>query len=154
MFVNSRRQTVTFWIPSQVVRGTAVLFIFALLLVGCQAAQTGTTVPPDVPLVAEVDLSDHAYDEEILGTFTLAETAVVTIYYTIPNLNTAGFDLSLNDQNDNSLVILHSEDYRTDENGGGTWEKSLTPGTYRLALTAEQSEGILSVYWENPSKIN
>jgi hypothetical protein len=44
-------------------------------------------------------------------------------------------------------VILHSEDYRTDHDGGGLWEHSLPPGTYRLVLTAEQGSGMLSVYW-------
>lgn len=133
----------------------AALFMIVLLAADCRSAQTeANEPPPDFQFVAEVDLSDQAYDGEILGELTLAETADVAIYYTIPNLNAANFDLTLKGQNDNDLVILHSEDYRTDENGGGTWEKSLTPGTYRLALTAaEQSEGVLSVYWKYPTAI-
>jgi hypothetical protein len=123
------------------------LFIFVLLTVSCQAQPTP---PPDFQPVAEVDLTDHSYDEEIVGEFTVTETAVTAIFYTLPNADTLYFDLSLIGPEDESRVILHSESYRTDESGGGTWEQKLPPGTYRLALTAEPGSGILSVYWGQP----
>ena len=80
----------------------------------------------------------------------MTEAAVTTLFYTLPNADTAYFDLSLLGPDDDSLVILHSENYRTDASGGGTWEQSLMPGTYQLVLTAEPGPGTLSVYWEAP----
>lgn len=139
MFKNSIRQTFTQWLPA--------LFMISLLTAGCQADPIQQTPPPDFQLVAEVDLSNQAYDEEIVGEFTVTETAVTTIFYTIPNIDTATFDLSLSGPNDASFVILHSEDFRTDENGGGTWEQSLPAGNYQLLLTVPQTSGTLSVYW-------
>lgn len=109
--------------------------------------QASLLPPPDFLPLAEVDLSSRPFDREILGQFTLDETAVTTIFYTLPNAETAYFDLSLIGPEDESRLILHSEDYRTDQNGGGTWEQSLPPGTYRLELTAEMGSGLLSVYW-------
>lgn len=120
------------------------LFIFVLLTVSCQAQPTP---PTDFQPVAEVDLSDHSYDEEIVGEFTVVETAVTTLFYTLPNADTPYFDLSLIGPEDDSRVILHSENYRTDESGGGTWEQNLAPGSYQLVLTADPGPGTLSVYW-------
>ncbi|MFZ1397227.1 MAG: hypothetical protein WAS33_10040 [Candidatus Promineifilaceae bacterium] len=84
-----------------------------------------------------------------MGEFTLTETAVAHIFYTIPNIDTAEFDLRLLGPNGDSLVILHSEEFRTDKSGGGTWEQSLPAGVYQLVLTASQTPGTLSVYWSN-----
>lgn len=123
------------------------LLIFNLLAVGCGANQ-GQQISSEAQLVAEVDLSTQPHDAEVVGEFSLAETAVVTLTYTMPNVDTAVFDLSLNGPNDD-YVILHSEGYRTDENGGGSWEQNLAPGTYQLVLTASQTSGTLSVYWES-----
>ena len=122
-------------------------FVIILFIASCQANEAKLAPPPDFQLVAEVDLSDQSYDEEIVGKFTVAETAVTTLFYTLPNADTSYFDLSLIGPADDSLVILHSENYRTDKNGGGTWEQNLTPGTYQLILTAEPGPGVLSVYW-------
>ena len=118
-----------------------------MLTVSCQADPAQPTPPPDFQFVAEVDLSTQPHDEELLGEFTLGETAVTRIFYTIPNIDTTDFDLRLVGPNDDSFVILHSEDFRTDERGGGTWEQSLPAGDYRLVLTASQTAGTLSVYW-------
>jgi hypothetical protein len=125
--------------------------LFIIIVAGCIACQNqaaGTVSPADLQPVAEIDLSTRPYDGENLGEFTLEEAAVVTIAYTLPNVNTTSFDLRLNDSEGESLVILHSENHRTDENGGGTWEQSLTQGEYRLVLTADQSPGVLTVYWK------
>jgi hypothetical protein len=111
---------------------------------GCTAVPQ--SVPADYQAVAEVNLADRAFAAETIGEITVAETAVVGIAYTLPNVNTTYFDLSLVGPDGDSHLILHSEDYQTDANGGGTWEQSLPPGTYRLVLTADQSLGILSVY--------
>jgi hypothetical protein len=120
-----------------------------LLAVGCRRTES-LTVPADFQQLVSVDLSTQAYNEEILAEFTLTETAVTNIIYLLPNVNTPYFDLSLNGPGNDSLLILHSENYHTDASGGGIWEQTLTPGKYRLALTTEPSSGILSVYWGKP----
>ncbi len=124
------------------------LFIIVLLAVGCRADQIQLTPPPGFQLVAEVDLSAQPHNEERLGELTLVETAVIHIFYTIPNIDTTYFDLSLSGPAGSSHTILHSEDYQTDENGGGTWEQRLPPGDYSVVLTASQTPGTLSVYWK------
>jgi len=108
------------------------LLLITLLAVGCTGQHE--QIPSDAQLLAEVDLAAQPHDAEAVGEFSLAETAV--------------FDLSLSGPDDN-FVVLHSEDFRTDENGGGTWEQNLAPGTYQLVLTASQTPGTLSVYWES-----
>lgn len=131
-------------------RKTAVLLsgllLIALLAVSC----TGQTdqIPPDAELLAEVDLATQPHEAAVVGEFEVAETAVITLTYLVPDVETAVFDLTLAGPEDN-YVILHSEEYRTDENGGGSWEQNLTPGSYQLLLTASQTTGTLSVYWES-----
>jgi hypothetical protein len=130
-----------------------ILLTLSLLIitftVGCIAAQqeVSLTPPPNFQPLAEVDLSAQPFEGAILGQFTLEETAVTTIFYTIPNIDTAYFDLSLSGPDGSSYLILHSEDYQTDKHGGGEWEQNLPPGEYRVMLTAQQSPGVLSVYW-------
>jgi hypothetical protein len=120
-----------------------------LLATGCNGSQ-GLAVPAGFQPLAAADLAAHAYDAEVLAEFTLTETAVTTLFYTLPNADTPYFDLSLIGPDGSSLTILHSENYRTDENGGGSWEQTLTGGMYQLILTAEPSPGTLSVYWKHP----
>jgi len=129
-------------------------FIIALITVSCTANQTQQAPPPEFQLVAEVDLAAQSYDEETVGEFTVAETAVTSIFYAIPNIDTGYFDLSLIGPDGDSYLILHSENYRTDANGGGQWEQNLSPGVYQLALTVPQSPGILSIYWNSWSASN
>ena len=122
--------------------------IFTLLfVVSCRAGQTSLTPPPDYLPLAEVDLSARSYDGEVVGEIEFAEPAVVGIYYTIPNLEASYFDLRLIGSAGDNHLILHSEDYRTDEHGGGTWTRSLPPGVYQLALTTQPSPAVLAVYW-------
>jgi hypothetical protein len=123
--------------------------LMIVLIIGCNADKNSASLapPPDFQPLAEIDLSTQPFDGEILGQFAVEETAVITIFYTIPNIDTTEFDLRLNGPNEDSYVILHSENFRTDENGGGTWEQNLAPGTYQVVLTASQTPGTLSVYW-------
>jgi hypothetical protein len=104
--------------------------------------------PPDFQLAAQVDLAARSYDGETVAHFSLKETAVVSIYYTLPNIDLAYFVLNLKGSNGDTHLILHSEDYQTDENGGGLWEERLPRGSYQLVLTAPKSPGVLSIYWE------
>ncbi len=121
-----------------------------MLVVGCAAFlgdQHGMP-PSNYQQAAEVDLAAQPYDEELLGELALTETAAVAIFYTLPKADTAYLDLRLIGPEDGDRVILHSENYRTDEDGGGIWEQELPAGTYRLVLTAEPGPGVLSVYWD------
>lgn len=126
--------------------GAVFLLLVTLLAVGC--AGQNDQIPPDAELLAEVDLAAQAHEAAVVGEFEVAETAVITLTYTLPNVETAVFDLTLIGP-DEDYVILHSEDYRTDENGGGSWEQRLPPGSYQLLLTASQTTGTLSVYGES-----
>ena len=125
--------------------------LIIMLVVGCRASQNQEAplaAPADFePIAEEVNLSARSHDAETLGQFTLEETADVGVFFSIQQIDTPYIDLSLIGPDDESRVILHSEDYRTDADGGGLWEGSLPPGTYRLVLTADQSPGILSAYW-------
>ena len=112
-------------------------------------ALTGLTPPADFEPMAEIDLSAQAYSEETLAQFALDDTSDVGVFFTIPEIDTSYFDLSLKDADGNSLTILHSEALRTDRDGGGLWEQTLPPGGYRLVLSAAQSPGVLSVYWND-----
>ena len=139
MFINSTKRTFT--------KVMIILLMMGLFVAGCQSNQAQPTPPDGFQLVAEIDLKDQAFDEEIVGEFTVVETAVTTLFYTLPNADTTYFDLKLIGPDDASYLILHSENYRTDENGGGTWEQNLVPGSYQLILTADPGPGALSVYW-------
>jgi len=76
--------------------------------------------------------------------FTLAEPAVVGIYYALQNVDTGDFDLSLEPADGQRIVPMGANRLRTDRNGGGLWEEALPAGTYRLLLSAAQSQGTLS----------
>ena len=131
--------------------GKTAVWLSVLLLIPLLAGCTGQNdqVPPDAELLTEVDLAAQPHEAAVVGEFEVAETAVVTLTYLVPNVETAVFDLTLTGPDDN-YVILHSEDYRTDENGGGSWEQNLTPGSYQLLLTASETTGTLTVYWAQP----
>ena len=124
----------------------SVLLLISLLAVGCTGQND--QIPPDAELLTEVDLAAQPYEAAMVGEFEVAETAVITLTYLVPNVETAVFDLTLAGPEDD-YVILHSEDYRTDENGGGSWEQTLVPGSYQLLLTASQTTGTVSVYWQS-----
>lgn len=143
MSINSQRQRLT----NAQTKFFVLLIIFVLLTVSCQANQAQPTPPPDFQQVAEVDLSAQPHEAETVGEFTVTETAVTSIFYAMPNIDTATFALSLRGPDDQNFVILRSENFRTDENGSGTWEETLEPGTYQIMLTASQTPGTLSVYW-------
>lgn len=87
-----------------------------------------------------------------VGQIVVEETAVVDIFFTIQNVDISYFDLSLVDSEGSRFVILHGEDFRTNEEGSGSWEKSLGPGMYQLVLTIEPTPGILSIYWGNVTR--
>ena len=144
--------------PSNTVSARRVALLALGLLIGLFALSAWlfwrqnqdklTAVPPDFQLAAKVDLAARSYDGETVAQLRLEETAVVHIYYTLPNIDLTYFDLELMGSDGDTHLILHSEDYQTDENGGGAWEEWLPRGVYQLVLTAPQSPGVLSIYWE------
>ncbi len=95
----------------------------------------------------EIDLAAEPHEAETVGQFMLEETAGAEIFYTVQDIDTPYFDLSLLTPEGQRLVILHSEAWRTGQNGHGLWERRLPPGLYRLQLTAARSPGILSIFW-------
>lgn len=147
MFIKLRKQTAN--VHNKNVIGLGLFIV--VIATSCMAVQQA--LPADYQLLAELNLADQDYEAETIGEFRLEETAVTSILYTIPNIDTAYFDLSLIGLDGETHLILHSEDYQTDAKGGGAWEQSLPPGVYRLVLTAHQSPGVLSVYWIPPEQV-
>ena len=127
-----------------------VSVLCTVLLAGCAAVtrkEETPAPPPHFESLVQFDLSTGPVTEQVVGEFTLDETAEVGIFFTLQALNSAYFDLRLVTAEGEAITILHGEEMRTDQNGGGLWEESLPPGSYRLLLTAAQSPGRLGLYW-------
>ena len=103
--------------------------------------------PPEFRRLAEVDLSAQAWEGEAAARFSLAEAADVALYFSVRQIDSAYFDLSLHGPDGYQVLIMHSESYRTDEVEAG-WQRgfSLPAGDYELVLTAVQSPGMLTIY--------
>lgn len=124
--------------------------IFTTLLAGCTAfanREETPAPPPHFEDLVQLDLSTGPVTDQVVGEFTLDETAEVGIFFTLQELNSDYFDLRLITPDGEAITILHGEEMRTDQNGGGLWEESLQPGAYRLLLTAHQSPGRVALYW-------
>jgi hypothetical protein len=124
--------------------------IFTTLLAGCTASanrEETPAPPPHFEDLVQLDLSTGPVTDQVVGEFTLDETAEVGIFFTLQELNSDYFDLRLITPDGEAITILHGEEMRTDQNGGGLWEESLQPGAYRLLLTAHQSPGRVALYW-------
>lgn len=151
MSINSIRQNLTPRSSKQIALLALGFCLISVILITSAFRRQNqgnlAVVPPDFKLAARIDLAARSYDGETVAEFSLAETAVVSIYYTLPNIDLTYFDLSLKEADDATHLILHSEDYQTDDNGWGVWEKHLSRGGYQLVLTAPQTTGTLSVYW-------
>jgi cbb3-type cytochrome oxidase subunit 3 len=151
MSINSIRQNLISRSSKQIVLLALGLCLISLILITSafrpQNQGNLAVAPPDFKLAARVDLAARSYDGETVAQLTLAETAVVHTYYILPNIDITYFDLSLKGADGDTYLILHSEDYQTDDNGGGEWEKHLSQGVYQWVLTAPQTTGTLSVYW-------
>lgn len=103
--------------------------------------------PPNLQPAGEVDLASQAFTAESVLEFALDETAMVSIFYGLRDIDTSFLELSLSPADGESEVLLRSEGLRTDREGGGLWEQELLPGSYRLLLTAAQGQGTLAIYW-------
>ncbi len=135
---------------------SATRLIMAMVLLAAVALTAGVVVvrsqaarpspPTDFTLVAEIDLSAGPYEDETVGEFSLAETAVASLYLSLPNIDTPAFDLRLIGPDGESYPILQG-DFITDRSGSGTWQQSLTPDKYKLVLSAAQSTGSAAIFW-------
>lgn len=122
----------------------AVAMVVALIFLALRRDNINA-VPPAEP-VGEADLATQAYDAEALLTFTLAQPELTAIHYALENVDTAYLDLTLEADDGSSWVVLRSQGLRTDNQGGGTWERELPAGSYRLLLSAAQGNGTVAIY--------
>ncbi|MCB0036655.1 MAG: hypothetical protein KDE51_21630 [Anaerolineales bacterium] len=149
----SPAKTSRVWIPALALSVLLILITLVSRLV-TQNRSAAVAPPLGFQLAAEIDLAGRAHEEAVITQLTLTETADVNIYLALQNINTPYFDLSLRTSEGNSLNILHSETFRTDQAGSSEWAQILPPGTYQLVLTAEQSTGHLSIYWDQPQLVD
>ena len=131
-----------------------ILIILAALassiLPGCRGMRNEAGAPDGYEQAAAADLSTHGYKETAVATVTLAEAGEVAFYFTLENLDTPTFDLTLQGQDGSRLTVLHAEGYRTDGTGSGQWEHELAAGEYQLLLTSPASAGQVTVYMRQP----
>lgn len=128
-----------------------VLGLVIAALVNAIAMQNSgrqTAPPPNFQPAAQIDLSARSYDNETLAQITLDQATTLGVFFVIKDINTAYFDLSLNGPAGFHALILHSEEFRTDDAGASSLQEfALQPGEYRLVLTSWQSPGRLFVDW-------
>jgi hypothetical protein len=123
-----------------------VLMLFVAVLVATrQGNGRATPVPAGYTVLAEVDLSSGPFADAVLGELVVGETAVTRLHLSLPNLDTPTFSLSLQAEDGTAYPVLHAENYRTNEDGGGDWQETLPPGAYQLRLTAAQSTGTVTI---------
>ena len=101
--------------------------------------------PQDFAPVAQIDLSTRPYSSEPIALFTLDQPTYAGVFLAIQDIDTAFFDLSVEGPDGFRSLVLHGEAYNASRDGG-VWQKSLSPGTYELVLTAHQSPGTALVY--------
>lgn len=102
--------------------------------------------PPAYELAGEADLASRAFAEEAVMAFSLEEATAVGIFYALENVDTGYFELSLSGADGESRLLLRSQGLRTDQEGSGLWEEELPAGRYRLLLTADQGQGMVTLY--------
>lgn len=126
---------------------TAVVFLstFSINMAATQNGSLRLSPPSNLALVAQVDLTTRAYQNEVLATFSVTENGRLDLFFSVQDINTSYFDLRLLGPNGYSYLLLHGEVYRADRDGG-LRELTLLPGTYQVVLTADQSPGVLSIY--------
>jgi hypothetical protein len=140
--------------------GTALCAMAAILTLGMFSAFLLNHLPASHPLeklsppagfraVAEIDLSRQIYSAETLAEFTVDQPAYVGVFVIVRDINTSYFDLRVVGPDGDSSVVLHGEGYRADHDGG-LWEENVSPGTYRLVLTANQSPGNAAIFLKTP----
>lgn len=126
-----------------------VLMLATAVLVATRQSQEQSAAAPNDHLLAQVNLGSGPFAEVVVGEFVVAETAVTHLRFTLQNLDTPLFTLSLVDEAGANYTILQAENYRTNQDGGGDWQETLPPGRYQLRLTSAQSAGLVAVYLQS-----
>jgi hypothetical protein len=127
------------------------LMLFVAVFVATRQIPARQSRPPQgYELLAQADLAIQAHEAVALAQFSLAQTSEVGLFFTLQNLRTPAFDLSVEGADGLRFSVMHAEAFRTDRTGNGEWRETLPPGDYRLLLTAAQSAGILTVYSNTP----
>ena len=127
------------------------LMLFVAVFVATRQVPGRQPDPPQgYERLAKADLATQAHDATALAHFSLAQTGEVGLFFTLQNLRTPAFDLSIEGADGSRFSVMHAEDLRTDRAGNGEWRETLPPGDYWLLLTAAQSAGILTIYLNTP----
>jgi hypothetical protein len=124
---------------------TGILIACSSLIVVLGNALNPLAPPQDFQPIAQLDLATRARTAETLWQFALDQPAEIGIYAVVQGINTTYFDLRLTGSAGFDAVILHGEDYTTDQDRV-TWSRELPPGQYRLVATACQTPGTISIY--------
>lgn len=122
-----------------------LVLVFFINIPAAKDPLTRLSPPPGFEVVAEVKLSRQAYSTETLADFSLEEPAEVGVFIVVRNINTSYIDLSVIGPDGYRSVVLHGESYNAARDGG-LWQEKLSPGTYQLVLTSNQSPGTASVF--------
>jgi hypothetical protein len=107
--------------------------------------------PSDYSLVAAVDLSEEAYDQSAVYTFTLDAPGAVGIYLLVEDIQSEYFEVKLSGPNAYERQIIHAEGY-TAKKDTPHIETRLQPGQYACVLTSRQSKGVVSIYAKGTAK--
>jgi len=126
------------------------IIILAAACGAIQSQEARPAPPADYQLIVEVDLTTQAYHRATLGQFSLPREGEVGLFFTLGDLETAAFDLSIKGTDGSRFGVLQARDYRTDSAGSGEWRDTLPPGEYHLLLTAAQGHGNVAVYANTP----
>ena len=127
------------------------LMLFAAVFVATRQVPGRQPDPPQgYALLAQADLATQAHETTTLAQFSLAQTGDVGLFFTLENLRTTAFDLSIEGADGARFSVMQADELRTDRAGNGEWRETLPAGDYRLLLTAAQSTGMLTVYAETP----
>jgi hypothetical protein len=125
-----------------------ILITASLLIITLSNALDPLAPPQGFQAIAQLDLAVCAYSDETLRQFALDHSAEVGVYAVVQGIDTSYFDLRLIGSDGFDAVILHGEDYTADQDRV-TWSQELPSGQYRLAVTAHQTPGQVSVYLKN-----
>lgn len=133
-------------------RGTFIprpilVILLPLLVAAFVAIRVADRQPaPSLDQVATIDLADSAHDAAVLARFSLRAPAEVELRFTLNQVETARFDLSIAETAGARYSIVRATAFRTDEHGGGAWRQLLPAGDYRVLLSAAQGSGIVTIH--------
>ena len=127
------------------IMAVCAILVFTLNLQAAGNLSARFSPPQGFARVVEIDLSARPYSSEIVARFTLDETSSAGVFIVVRNIDTTYFDLSVAGPDGSHSTVLHGEGYSASKDGG-SWEKNLPSGTYRLVLTSAPSPGTATVY--------